>query len=74
MAEVRDSIMHSVVSVSRSRPKDIRQVMAEEVIVPVLLNTVDIHEGSEVVLRSARREQSLAAKATHAKRPRTWLD
>ena len=73
LVEIRYSIVHSVVSVSRSRPTDIRHIMSEEVIVPVLLNTVDVHAGSEVVLQSARREQSLAAKAAHAKRPRTRL-
>ena len=54
LAEVRDSIVHSLASVQRTRPKDIRHIASEDALAPVLLNTVDIREGDELVLLSAK--------------------
>ena len=54
LAEARDSIVHSLASAQRTRPKGLRHITSEDVVVLVLVNTADICQVDEVVLLSAK--------------------
>ena len=74
LAEVRDSIVHSLASVERTRPKAMRHITSEDVLVHVLVNTSEIREGDEIVLFTAKRDPAVEVKASQGKRSRTWID
>ena len=63
LAEVRDSIVHSLASVERTRPKAMRQITSEDVLVHVLVNTSEIREGDKIVLFTAKRGPVVEVKA-----------
>jgi hypothetical protein len=73
LAEIKDSVIHSVSSGTAFKVSDSRMVVSEIVPVPCLVNTKDISASEEVVLY-APPLMMLRPKAKGQKRQRTWVD